>query len=209
MIFYDCATAPNPRRARMFIAEKGLQIETRQISIAEGEQMSEAFRAVNPRATVPVLITKAGHALTENLAIAAYLEEISPEPNLMGADAEERAQVLMWNAICESQGGLAVGEALRNGNPHMKDRALTGPVNFEQIPALAERGMIRIGLFLDLLEERLQASPYVALDRLTLADISAFVFTDFARVVKMRLDDSRPAALDWYQRMKARPSAAL
>jgi len=83
MIFYDCSTAPNPRRARMFIAEKGLTIETRDISIARGEQLSPAFLAINPRATVPVLVTDEGDTLTENLGIAAYLEARFPNPPLL------------------------------------------------------------------------------------------------------------------------------
>lgn len=91
MLFYDCSTAPNPRRARMFIAEKGLTIETREISIAKGEQLSPAFRAVNPRATVPVLVTEDGTALTENLGIAAYLEARFPEPPLLGQSPGKRA----------------------------------------------------------------------------------------------------------------------
>ncbi len=83
MLFYDCATAPNPRRARMFIAEKGLEIETRDVSIAKGEQLDATFLVVNPRATIPVLVTDQGAALTENLGIAAYLEAQFPEPPLM------------------------------------------------------------------------------------------------------------------------------
>lgn len=104
MIFYDCSTAPSPRRARMFLAEKRLTPETHDISIAKGEQLGEAFRAVNPRATLPVLITDAGTTLTENLAIAMYLEDTHPEPPLIGTTPDERAEILQWNAICESQG---------------------------------------------------------------------------------------------------------
>lgn len=209
MLFYDCSTAPNPRRARMFIAEKGLEIETRDISIAKGEQLLPEFRAVNPRATLPVLITEAGNVLTENVAIALYLEDMFPDPPLMGVGPEERAQVLNWNAIAEQQGAMPVAEAFRNSNRHMKGRALPGPAGFEQIPELAERGMARIGLFLDLLEQRLQDSPFVALDRFSLADISAFVFIEFARVVRVSIPDGHSATLDWYGRVKARPSAAL
>lgn len=209
MLFYDCSTAPNPRRARMFIAEKGLEIETRDISIAKGEQLGDDFRAINPRATLPALITEAGTLLTENLGIAAYLEARFPEPPLMGRDADEKGLVLAWNAIVEQQGGMAVAEALRNSNPHFKNRALPGPVNFAQIPALAERGLERIGLFFDLLEDRLQESPFLACDHFTLADISAFVFTDFARVVRMKLPETHAAARAWFENIKARPSAGL
>lgn len=209
MIFYDCSTAPNPRRARMFIAEKGLEIESRDISIAKGEQLSEEFLKVNPRGTIPVLVTDDGMVLAENLGIAAYLEAAYPEPPLMGATPEEKGLVMMWNAIVEQQGGLPIAEVLRNTNPHMKGRAIPGPVDFEQIPELAERGRARVALFFDQLEERLQQSLYLAGERFTLADITGFVFVDFARVIRARIPEGNAATLDWFERIKARPSAAL
>ncbi|ATG38497.1 glutathione S-transferase family protein [Phaeobacter piscinae] len=209
MIFYDCSTAPNPRRARMFIAEKGLDIETRDISIAKGEQMSEEFRAINPQATLPVLVTDGELILTENLGIAAYLEALHPEPPLMGRTPEEKGQVLMWHAIVEAQGGLPIAEALRNSHPAFAHRAIPGPENHAQIPELAERGRSRTQKFFDLLEARLQQSTFVALDHLTLADIAAFVFVDFARVIKMRIPEGNTATRGWYDRIAARPSAQL
>ncbi len=209
MLFYDCATAPNPRRARMFIAEKGLDIETREISIAKGEQLSPAFLAVNPRATVPVLITDQGTTLAENLGIAAYLEAKFPEPPLMGTTPDEKGLVAMWTAIAEQQCGMAVAEVLRNTHPAMKGRAIPGPVNYDQIPALAERGMARLTAFFDVLEDRLQDSAYLAGDRFTLADITCFVLVDFARVIKTRIPDDKPAARAWYDKVAARPSAGI
>lgn len=209
MIFYDCATAPSPRRARIFLAEKGLTPETREISLTKAEQLSPDFLAINPGATVPVLVTDTGLALTENIAIAAYLEAVHPEPPLMGQTPEEKAEILMWNARTEAQLGMAVAEALRNGNPHMKGRALPGPDDFEQIPALAERGLARIALFFDRLDAHLEGRAFVATDRFTLADITAYVFVDFARVVKVRVDDTRPNLKRWYDAMATRPSAAL
>ncbi|MFV1592574.1 glutathione S-transferase [Phaeobacter sp. JH20_36] len=209
MIFYDCSTAPNPRRARMFIAEKRLEIETRDISIAKGEQLSEAFRAVNPQATLPVLVTDDGLTLTENLGIAAYLEALHPEPPLMGRTPAEKGQVLMWHAIVEAQGGLPIAEALRNSHPAFAHRAIPGPEDHAQIPELAERGLARTARFFDLLEARLQQSVFVALDDLTLADIAAFVFVDFARVIKMRIPADNTATRAWYDRIAERPSARL
>ncbi|WP_298936552.1 glutathione S-transferase [uncultured Ruegeria sp.] len=209
MIFYDCSTAPNPRRARMFIAEKGLEIETRDISIAKGEQLSDAFRAVNPRATIPVLVTEAGTVLTENLGIAAYLEARFPEPPLMGRTPDEKGSVLMWHAIVEQQGGVPIAEALRNAHPTFADRAIPGPVNYAQIPELAQRGVDRTILFFDLLEERLKDSSYVAGESFTLADISTFVFVDFARVVKVRIPEGNTATQSWFEAVKSRPSASL
>ena len=106
MIFYDCTTAPSPRRARMFIAEKGLTIETREVNLGKGEQPAPEFLAVNPLATVPVLVTDNGVTLSENIAIATYLEALHPEPALMGTTPEERALVMMWNTIVDQQCAL-------------------------------------------------------------------------------------------------------
>jgi glutathione S-transferase len=209
MIFHDCTTAPNPRRARMFIAEKGLQIETREVSIAKGAQLSPDFLAINPLATLPVLETDEGVTLSENLGIAAYLEARFAQPPLMGTTPVEIGLVAMWNAICEQQGGMPIAEAFRNANPHMKDRALTGPENFEQIPELAKRGMIRVGRFFDLLEQRLQQSRYLALDDFTLADITGFVFVAFARVIRVSIPEVNSATRAWFDTINARPSAAL
>ncbi len=209
MIFYDCSTAPNPRRARMFIAEKGLKIETREVSIAKNEQLDDAFLAVNPRATIPVLVTDEGAVLTENLGIAAYLEARFPEPPLLGREPDEKGQVLMWNAIVEQQGGMPIAEVLRNAHPAFKDRAIPGPTNHPQISELAERGRTRLTDFFTLLEARLQASRFVAGDMFSLADISTFVFVDFARVIKTRVPEGNSATLAWFQSIQSRPSASL
>ncbi|MDO6798691.1 glutathione S-transferase family protein [Shimia thalassica] len=209
MIFYDCSTAPSPRRARMFIAEKGLEIETREISMVKGEQLSPEFLAVNPGATIPVLVTESGQMLNENIGIAAYLEAMSPEPPLMGTTPDEKGAILNWNAISEFQGGHSIAEALRNGNPHMKGRALPGPNDFEQIPELAKRGMQRVHLYFDKLNTQLEGREFVASDTFSLADITSFVFVDFARVVKVRVEDTHPHLKRWYETIKARPSAQL
>ncbi|KIC41165.1 glutathione S-transferase [Ruegeria sp. ANG-R] len=209
MLFYDCSTAPSPRRARMFIAEKGLQIETRDISIAKGEQLSDAFRAVNPGATIPVLITDEGATLTENLGIAAYLEARFPEPPLLGRTADEKGQVLMWNAVAEQQGGAPIAETLRNTHPSFKDRAITGPMSYAQIPELAQRGAERVDAFFDLLETRLSDSEFVAGNTFSLADITTFVFVDFARVIKKRIPTGNIATLAWFDAIQARPSAQI
>jgi glutathione S-transferase len=209
MLFYDCSTAPSPRRARIFIAEKGVEIETREISMIKGEQLSPDFVKVNPRATIPVLVTDEGTVLTENLGIAAYLEARFPNPPLMGETPDQKGAVLAWNATIEQQGGAPIAEALRNGNPMMKGRAITGTVNYDQIPELAARGMARVDTFFDMIEARFQESPYLAYDAFTLADITCLVFVEFARVGKKSIPEGNAATLDWYERVKARPSASL
>lgn len=207
MIFYDCATAPSPRRARMVIVEKNLDVETRQIDLRAGEHVQPAFLSINPRGTVPVLITNEGTTLTENLGIAAYLEAAFPEKPLIGRTPDETGLIWMWTAICEQQGGTPIAEALRNASPAMKDRALPGPVPYAQIPELAERGRHRVVKFFDLLEARLRDRPWLATDEFTLADLTGYVFVDFARIVKLRIPEDHTATQDWLDRVAARPSA--
>ncbi len=209
MIFYDCSTAPSPKRARMFIAEKGLDIETHDISIAEGAHLAPDFLAVNPHATLPALVTDEGAVLTQNNGIATYLEAKFPEPPLLGTTPVEQGLVADWNTIAETQLGLPLSEALRNGNPRMAGRALTGPRNFDQIPELAQRGLTRLDDFYTLLETRLQTSQWVALDSFSMADITTYVFVSYTRVVKKSIPEANAATLDWFARMKSRPSAAL
>ena len=207
MIFYDCATAPSPRRARMFIAEKGLEIETRQVDLRNDGHRSSEFLSLNQHGTVPVLTTDEGLNLTENIAIAGYLEAMHPEPPLMGATPDEKGAVLMWNAICEFHGGMSIAEALRNASPALKGRALPGAVNYDQIPELAERGAKRLQFFYATLEQRLQDSPWLAGDRFTMADITGYVFCDFARIVKMTPPEDNAATQAWFAKIAARPSA--
>jgi glutathione S-transferase len=206
MKFYDCKTAPSPRRVRIFIAEKGLEIPTVEVDLGKGEQLSDAFRAVNPRCTVPVLELEDGTRLTDSLAICHYLESLHPEPNLMGSDAREQAIVMNWHEQIMTEGFLAGAEALRNYARGFADRAVTGPSNFAQIPALAERGKLRLEVFLSVLEERLKQSPYVALDRFTMADIGAYVCVDFAGWVKIPVLESWPGIRPWHERVSQRPS---
>ena len=205
--FYDCKTAPSPRRARIFIAEKGLDIETVQIDLTKGEQMSPEFRAINPRCAVPALQTEGGDVITENLAIAHYLEEIHPEPPLMGRDTLERARVLEWNWRCEFEGLSAVAEILRNSSPHMKGRAMTGPKNIEQLPQLAERGRLRWGYFCEDLNTQLEQNDFVAGSAFSLADITAMVGIDFSKWVKASPEAELSALRDWHKRVSARASA--
>ncbi len=207
MIFYDCATAPSPRRARMFIAEKGLKIETRQVDLRNDGHRAADFLALNQHGTVPVLTTDEGLNLTENIAIAGYLEAAHPEPALMGTTPDEKGAVLMWNAICEFHGGMSIAEALRNSTPALKGRALPGAVDYEQIPELAERGRKRLQLFYETLEARLQQSPWLAGDSFSMADITGFVFCDFARIVKMPVPEENKATRAWFAKIAERPSA--
>ena len=155
MRFYDCGTAPSPRRVRIFIAEKGMDIETVEVDIRNGEHLYDSFRKINPHCTVPALELDDGTSIAEIPPICRYLEEIQPEPNLLGADPKERALISMWDRYMEFDGFMAVAEALRNSAKGMRGRALTGNAGYEQIPDLAERGRKRTERFFADLEARL------------------------------------------------------
>lgn len=205
---YDCSTAPSPRRARILLAEKGVAHATVNVDLARGEQLGEAFRAVNPQCTVPALVLEDGLVLTDNAAIAAYAEARWPEPALLGTSPAERAEVASWQWRVEFEGLMAVAEALRNGSPAMARRALPGPRDYEQIPALAERGRLRVAHFLELLEERLQGRETIAGGGFSIADITAVVAVDFARIVRIKPGEQHPNLIRWRAAMAARPSMA-
>ncbi|MFY8042706.1 MAG: glutathione S-transferase family protein, partial [Rhodoferax sp.] len=189
---YDCATAPSPRRARILLAEKGIAHDTVQVDLRTGEQLGDAYRAINPQCTVPALRTDDGLLLTDNAAIAAYLEAAYPQPPLMGITPEEKAEIASWHWRAEFEGLMAIAEALRNGSPAMANRALPGPVNYPQIPELAQRGLARVQQFFVALNDRLAEREFVATDRFSVADITAVVAVDFARVVKVKPNEAHP-----------------
>ena len=206
---YDCATAPSPRRARILLAEKGIAHDTVPVDLRSGEQLGEAYRRINPQCTVPALRTDEGLLLTDNAAITAYVEARYPQPPLLGATPAEKAEIASWNWRMEFEGLLAVAEALRNSAPAMAHRALPGAVDYPQIPALAERGLARVAQFFTLLNERLAGREFVATDRFSVADITAAVAVDFARVVKQKPGEQHPQLLRWRAAMAGRPSMAL
>jgi glutathione S-transferase len=207
MKYYDYRSAPSPRKVRLFIAEKGLEIPTQQVDLRSREQFRPDFLVKNPSGGVPLLELDDGTCLSESLAICHYLEQRHPQPNLMGLDAREQALVLMWNDIQTYEGYLGIQEVLRNGHEAFKDRALGGPVPYAQIPELAERGRRRAEVYFDRLETRLEASPFIASARFTYADIVGYVYLGFA--VRSLGEDpaaKRPALKRWSETVAARPA---
>jgi glutathione S-transferase len=207
--FYDCATAPSPRRARILLAEKGVAHETVQVDLRNGEQLGDAFRTLNPQCTVPVLRTDDGLLLTDNAAITAWLEARFPEPPLLGSTPAQKAEVASWHWRIEFEGLMAIAEAMRNSAPSLANRALPGPVDYPQIPELAQRGLARVQRFLVVLNERLAGRDFVAADRFSVADITAVVAVDFARVVKVKPGVEHPHLQRWRAGMAQRPAMAL
>jgi glutathione S-transferase len=206
---YDCATAPSPRRARILLAEKGIAHETVQVDLRSGAQLSDGFRRINPQCTVPVLRTDDGLTLTDNAAITAWAEAAYPEPPLLGTTPAEKAEVASWNWRVEFEGLMAIAEAMRNKSPAMANRALPGPVNYVQIPELAERGLARLQQFFVALNGRLAQREFIATPRFSVADITAVVAVDFARVVKVKPGDEHPHLVRWRSAMAQRASMAL
>jgi glutathione S-transferase len=206
---YDCTTAPSPRRARILLAEKGVPHETVQVDLRNGEQLSDAYRKVNPHCTVPALRTDDGLLLTDNAGITAWLEARFPQPPLLGTTPSEKAEIASWHWRVEFEGLMAIAEALRNGSPAMANRALPGPVDYAQIPALAERGRTRVQQFFVTLDRRLAEGEFIAGARFSIADIAAVVAVDFARVVKVKPGEEHPHLLRWRAAMAQRPAMAL
>ncbi len=203
---YDFTMAPSPRRARIVLAEKGIPHEKISVDLAKGEQMGDSYRAINPRCTVPALRLENGHILTDNAGIVAWADAQYPNPPLLGTSPIEKADIASWNARIEFEALYAIADALRNSAPSMKDRALTGPVNYPQIPALAERGIARITAFMDMFNAHLAGRDFVVTDRFTVADITAVVAIDFARVIKIKPQESHADLLRWRAALAARPS---
>src|ERR1700692_3735385 len=156
---YHSAASPNFRQVRIFLAEKGIAIPLVPVDLAEGEQHSDAYRAINPRRVVPTLVLEDGTAIGEVPAICRYIEETNPAPALLGDTPKEKAQVAMWERRAELEGFAAVMEAIRNSAPGLKGRAIAGPHDYEQIFELAERSKLRVKSFFADFDARLGETP--------------------------------------------------
>jgi glutathione S-transferase len=207
MQFYDCATAPSPRRVRIFLAEKGITVPTVQVDLRNGEHLQPAFRRINPDCTVPALVLDSGTVLTDAISICVYFEETHPEPALIGRTPEEKAITIGWHRQAERDGFYGVMEAFRNTTPGLKGRALPGPIDYEQIPALAERGRARVLHFYARMDARLAESAFVAGPRYSIADITTQLTVEFAKWAKLPVPDSCPHLRRWFEQVCARPSA--
>ena len=206
---YDFPRAPSPRRARILLAEKGIAHETVVVDLAAAEQLSDAYRAINPACTVPALRLDDDTVLPDNAAIAAWAEAAQPEPALLGRTPVEKAEVASWNAKIEMECFMAIAEAMRNSAPAMKDRALPGANNYAQIPELAARGRERLTHFLERFERHMTGREWVATAHFSQADITAAVALDFARVLKVDAYANAPATAEWRARLAQRPAFSL
>lgn len=200
MLLYHDPRAPNPRRVRIFLAEKNVSYDTIDVLIADRAHLTDEFRRKNPLSLLPVLELPDGRVLRESMAICRYIEEQHPEPNLFGTDAWERAQIEMWNRHAELEIFWPITQVFRNSHPFWEGR-------IKQAPAFAEIMREHVALRLDWLEGELAKRPYMAGDRFTVADITALCAIDFGKVSNIRLSpETHPNLVAWHQRVSERPS---
>jgi glutathione S-transferase len=201
MELIDGGRAPSPRRVRIFLAEKGIDVPRRQIDFANLEQFSESFTALNPMQRVPVLILDDGTPISETMAICRYFEALHLEPNLLGRDAREIAIIEMWNRRVEMNFYGAVSSAFRHLSPAM------GTSEKPQIAEWGEANKAKALAFLAILDHELGARPFVAGERFTVADITTLATVDFMRAPKIELPAEMQNVRRWHGEVSARPSA--
>jgi glutathione S-transferase len=202
MKLYDGGRAPNPRRVRVYLAEKGITVPTEQVDIGALEQKSAAFTAVNPLQRVPALVLDDGTIITESIAICRYFEFSHPEPPMFGEGALGQAMVEMWNRRCEQHLLAQVSHVFRHLHPAMK--AMEVP----QIAEWGEANKTKVLEFLPILDRQLGEHSFVAGDRYSVADITALIAVDFMKPAKLAVPPEFGNVLRWHAEVSARPSAA-
>jgi len=206
MKLYDFPKAPNPRRVNIFLAEKGIEVPRVPLDLLKGEQLTAEYRAKNPACDIPMLELDDGTCISQIRGICRYFEETYPEPALLGKTPSEKAMVEMWDHLAFMNGLLAVAEVFRNTATGFKDRAVVGPHDYPQIPALAERGKQRVQNFFADFDQRLGASEYVAGNFFSVADITTLVTCDFAKWIKTEIPAHCGDLRRWYARVSQRPA---
>jgi glutathione S-transferase len=209
MRLYDAEWAPNPRRVRIFLAEKGIDLPRETIDLRQGDHLREPYLKVNPRGQVPALVLEDGEVLCESAAICRYLEALHPEPALFGATPLAIGRIESWTRRIEGDGYAAVVLALREARPAFRDRPLAGQwPAMPQIPELALRGQAMWRQFVDALDERLADREWIAGDAYSFADITALITIDFARSARLDVRETAGNVARWYAAASARPSAS-
>jgi glutathione S-transferase len=202
MKLYDGGRAPNPRRVRVFLAEKGIKIPTEQVDLGKLEQRAAAYKAINPMQRVPSLVLDDGTVITESVAICRYFEALQPAPPLFGRNALEVALIEMWSRRVEFHLYLPVSTVFQHLHPAMK--IMVDP----QVAEWGEVNKPRIFEFLQFLDGELRQRSYVAGNDFSVADITTLVSIDFMKVSKLTVPDELAAVRTWYAKVSARPSAA-
>jgi glutathione S-transferase len=200
MKIYDSKTAPNPRRVRIFLTEKGIAVPYEEVDIANAVNRGPEFRKKNPMGTVPVLELDDGTCIAESVAICRYFEELHPNPPLMGLDARDKAMVEMWQRRMEFELLWSVANSFRHRHEFFKGR-------IPQVPEFAEVSRQTAEQRLNWLDEVLADRSFIAGERYTIADITALCAIDFGRVSKIRIQPEQKNLARWYEAVSARPSA--
>ncbi len=200
MKIYETKTAPNPRRVRMFLAEKGIDVDYVQVDIQKGENLSAEMRAKNPLGKIPILELDDGTCIAETDAICTYFEALHPEPPLMGTSAIEKATISMWQRQVEFAFMMQIGMCFQHTTGYFKDRMVP-------VPEYGKEAGINAAKYLNILERRLAIKPYIAGDNFSIADITALCAIDFARVVNIRVGDKHENLKRWYDSVSNRASA--
>jgi len=201
MKLYDTQRAPNPRRVRIFLAEKGLTVPMEQVDLMQGEHRSAQFSGRNPSQRVPVLELDDGTCISESVAICRYFEETNPEPPLFGVGAREKALVEMWQRRMELELLQPVAHCFRHTNPAVK------PLEPVQVGEWGELNRGRAEARLRQLDADLGDRPFLAGERYSIADITGLVAVDFARAIKLAIPDDCANLKRWHAAVSARPSA--
>jgi glutathione S-transferase len=202
MKLYDGGRAPNPRRVRIFLAEKCVKVPTEQVDLGALQQRTEAYTAINPMQRVPALVLDDGTVIAESIAICRYFEALYPDPPLFGVGALNSALVEMWNRRAELHLLFPVAAIFQHQHPAMKQ--MVDP----QVPAWGEANRPRVTSFLEFLDGELKGRPYIAGSDYTVADITALTAVDFMRVSKLVVPDNLGNVLRWHKAVSARPSTA-
>ena len=206
---YQSNVSPNSRRVRIYLAEKGICASTIPVDLGAREQFSDAYAAINSRRVIPTLVLGDGTAIGEVPAIWRYLEETYPDRPLFGNTPREKALATMWERRVELEGFNPTMEAVRNKAERLKGRAIAGPHDYEQIPALVERGKQRVKDFYADFNTRLLEVPFVAGHCFSVADITGVVTVDFAaKALGLPIPEDHEAVKRWYELVSARPSIA-
>jgi glutathione S-transferase len=202
MKLYDGGRAPNPRRVRVYLAEKGIKVPTEQVDLGSMAHKSAAYTAVNPLQRVPALELDDGTIITESIAICRYFELLHPQPVLFGRDPKDVAIVEMWQRRVELHLLGPVSHIFRNLHPAMAQ------MEVPQVPAWAEANKPRVMEFLKVLDDELGKHRYIAGDNFTVADITGLIAIDFMKPAKLAVPETLANVKRWYAEVSARPSAS-
>jgi glutathione S-transferase len=201
MKLYDAGRAPNPRRVRIFLAEKGVTVPLVPIDLGKLEQKAPACVAVNPLQRTPALELDDGTVISESIAICRYFEELHPEPPLFGTEALERARIEMWQRRIEFGLLGAVAAVFRHLHPAMAE------MEVPQVAAWGETNKPRVIEFLRFLDGELAGRRFIAGERFSVADITGLVGLDFMKPAKLGVPDDLAHVRRWHAELAARPSA--